>query len=89
LHCVQRFGDFFFAQVVAKIHVNYSFRGTKLDSGDVNKMPDNFTCFDEESDTYDLAKAYFDLKEYDRSAFFTKGCKTSRCMFLHFYSRFN
>ena len=35
-----------------------------------------------------MAKAYFDLKEYDRSAFFTKDAKSSRVIFMHFYSKY-
>ena len=40
-----------------------------------------------ELDTYNLAKSYFDLKEYDRAAFFTKNSSSSLCQFLHLYSR--
>lgn len=64
------------------------YRGTKLDSGDGDKMAADDVDDVDESDTYDLAKAYFDLKEYDRSAFFSQDCKSSRCVFLHFFSRF-
>ena len=35
-----------------------------------------------------MAKAYYDLREYDRCAFFTKDAKSSRVMFLHFYSKY-
>ena len=38
-------------------------------------------------DTYNLAKSYFDLKEYDRAAFFTRDMTSPLCKFLHIYSR--
>eukprot|EP00088_Acartia_fossae_P022234 TRINITY_DN2348_c0_g1_i15.p1 TRINITY_DN2348_c0_g1~~TRINITY_DN2348_c0_g1_i15.p1 ORF type:complete len:612 (-),score=157.17 TRINITY_DN2348_c0_g1_i15:648-2453(-) len=41
-----------------------------------------------ENDAFYLAKSYFDLKEYDRSAFFSKGLKSHRGRFLHYYSRY-
>ena len=40
-----------------------------------------------ELDTYNLAKSYFDLKEYDRAAYFTRDLSSPLCRFLHFYSR--
>jgi anaphase-promoting complex subunit 8 len=43
---------------------------------------------DFESEVFALAKGYFDLKEFDRCAFFTKDCKHPRNVFIHFYSRF-
>jgi len=39
-------------------------------------------------DTFTMAKAYFDLKEYDRAAFFTRGLSCPPGRFLHLYSRF-
>ncbi len=42
---------------------------------------------DEEEDVYMMAKSYFDLKEYDRCAFFSKAGKSPRVVFLHYYSR--
>ena len=35
-----------------------------------------------------MAKSYYDLKEYDRCAFFTKDAKSPRVRFLHFYSKY-
>ncbi|XP_020281647.1 cell division cycle protein 23 homolog [Pseudomyrmex gracilis] len=40
-----------------------------------------------DSDAYVLAKTYFDLKEYDRAAYFTRNCNTAKGRFLHLYSR--
>lgn len=42
----------------------------------------------EEYDSYLLAKSNFDLKEYDRAAFYTEKCQTPCTRFLHLYSRF-
>lgn len=39
-------------------------------------------------DIYILAKTYFDLKEYDRAAFFTMDCVNPKIRFLHLYSRY-
>jgi hypothetical protein len=38
-----------------------------------------------DEDTLDLAKSYFDLKEYDRAAFFAKNLQSHAGMYL--YSR--
>ena len=48
------------------------------------------TCpeLDDEFEVYMLAKGYFDLREYDRSAFFTKDCKNPINVFIHYYSRY-
>jgi len=42
----------------------------------------------DEIEVYRMAKVYYDLKEYDRCAFFTKDAKSSRVVFLHFYSKY-
>ncbi|KAM4012048.1 uncharacterized protein ACNLHF_005382, partial [Anomaloglossus baeobatrachus] len=39
-------------------------------------------------DAYTLAKSYFDLKEYDRAAYFLRGCKSQKAYFLFMYSRY-
>ncbi|XP_064638455.1 cell division cycle protein 23 homolog [Lineus longissimus] len=44
--------------------------------------------FLKEYDRYTLAKSYFDLKEYDRGAYFLTDCKSSKGYFLHMYSRY-
>jgi len=41
-----------------------------------------------ELDAYNLAKSYFDLKEYDRAAYFTRDIAAPLCRFLHLYSRY-
>lgn len=39
-------------------------------------------------DALTLAKSYFDLKEYDRAAYFLKGCCSQKSYFLYMYSRY-
>lgn len=39
-------------------------------------------------DALTLAKSYFDLKEYDRAAYFLKGCRSQKAYFLYMYSRY-
>ncbi|XP_045189720.2 cell division cycle protein 23 homolog [Mercenaria mercenaria] len=41
-----------------------------------------------EYDQFSLATSYFDLKEYDRAAFFLKECTSPKCYFLYMYSRY-
>lgn len=65
--------------------LNYSLKTVKLDVHDLTAdIPE--TC--QEEDTYTLAKTYFDLKEYDRAAYFTKDCTSPKVRFLHLYSRY-
>lgn len=54
---------------------NQDVNGTKMDLLETN-----------ENDVYVLAKSYFDLKEYDRTAYFLKRCLTPKAKFLYFYS---
>ncbi|XP_029681036.1 cell division cycle protein 23 homolog [Formica exsecta] len=65
--------------------LNYSLKNVKLDVHDLTA--DISETFQEE-DTYTLAKTYFDLKEYDRAAYFTKDCTSPKVRFLHLYSRY-
>lgn len=39
-------------------------------------------------DALTLAKSYFDLKEFDRAAYFLKGCSSQKAYFLYMYSRY-
>ncbi|KAJ3653674.1 hypothetical protein Zmor_012913 [Zophobas morio] len=41
-----------------------------------------------ELEAYFMAKSYFDLKEYDRCAYFTKNCTKPKPRFLHYYSKY-
>lgn len=67
--------------------MNYSLKDVKLDLHDVT-TDIALTESSEEDDTYILAKTYFDLKEYDRAAYFTEKCTTSKARFLYLYSRY-
>jgi anaphase-promoting complex subunit 8 len=63
-------------------------RDVQLSPSQVSSLLEGECALDDESEVYALAKGYFDLKEFDRFAFFTKGCKQPRNRFIHFYSRF-
>ena len=67
----------------------YNFRSTKISSSDTSLLIKSMPELDVESEVFALAKGYFDLKEFDRCAFFTKDCKHPRNVFIHFYSRFS
>ena len=41
-----------------------------------------------EYDKYLLGKSYFDVKEFDRAAYFLESCKSSKCRFLRIYSKY-
>ncbi|KAF7992968.1 hypothetical protein HCN44_005749 [Aphidius gifuensis] len=66
--------------------LNYSLRDIKLDNiianQDINVVENN------ENDMYILAKSYFDLKEYDRAAYFVNNCTEHKTKFLYLYSRY-
>jgi hypothetical protein len=64
------------------------FRDVQLSPPEMASLLDGECALDDESEVYALAKGYFDLKEFDRCAFFSKDCKQPRNRFIHFYSRF-
>ncbi|KAL0132742.1 hypothetical protein PUN28_000464 [Cardiocondyla obscurior] len=67
--------------------LNYSLKNVEVDAHDLIadiKAPE----VGEPEDIYTLAKTYFDLKEYDRAAYFTKDCLSPKIRFLHLYSRY-
>lgn len=43
---------------------------------------------EEEYDTYLMAKTFFDIKEFDRTAAALKGCSSHKSRFLRLYSRY-
>lgn len=48
-------------------------------------------CIQDEAHDLDalcLAKSYFDLKEYDRAAYFLRDCHSQKAYFLYMYSRY-
>lgn len=65
--------------------INYALRGTLLpdSSSRVPELPPG-----PDLDTFTMAKSYFDLKEYDRAAFFARNLTSHAGRFLHLYSRF-
>ncbi|XP_001607732.1 cell division cycle protein 23 homolog [Nasonia vitripennis] len=65
--------------------LNYSLKNIKLDPSDT---PSDISIAEpsEEDDIYTLAKSYFDLKEYDRSAYFLNSSNSAKARFLYFYS---
>ncbi|CAK9831173.1 Cell division cycle protein 23 homolog [Anthophora retusa] len=58
--------------------LSYSLKDVKLNALDITA--DLYLSDNEEEDTYILAKTYFDLKEYDRAAYFTEQCKTPKIL---------
>ncbi|XP_068742918.1 cell division cycle protein 23 homolog [Montipora capricornis] len=44
--------------------------------------------FVKDFDKYTLGKTFFDLKEFDRAAFFLEGCTSQKAYFLYMYSRY-
>lgn len=42
----------------------------------------------EDYEKYTLAKSYFDVKEYDRAAYFIQDCSHPKVYFLYMYSRY-
>ncbi|CAH0556433.1 unnamed protein product [Brassicogethes aeneus] len=58
----------------------------------VKLFPEEYPHFvqdlEDEMEAYLMSKSYFDLKEYDRAAFFVKDCSKSKTRFIYFYSRY-
>jgi len=65
--------------------LNHCLMNVKLDYQDLPEVIDDDA---EEVDTYLLAKSYFDLKEYDRCAHYTKKCVAPCTRFLHMYAKY-
>uniref|UniRef100_A0A1B6E2C3 Cdc23 domain-containing protein n=2 Tax=Clastoptera arizonana TaxID=38151 RepID=A0A1B6E2C3_9HEMI len=55
---------------------------------EVNNPVSNLTFYESEYDIFAMAKCYFDCKEYERCAYFTKNCKTPCIRFLHYFSSY-
>lgn len=65
--------------------ISYSLRDTPLLEG---AAPQPELLPGPDLDTFTMAKAYFDLKEYDRAAFFARTLTSALGRFLHLYSRY-
>ncbi|KAF4526395.1 hypothetical protein B566_EDAN012685 [Ephemera danica] len=66
----------------------------KLSLKDVNVDVSNIGLSSEslvgpDRDNYDMAKILLDMKEYDRSAFFSGNSKNPKMLFLHLYAQFH
>lgn len=66
----------------------------KLSLKDVNVDVSNIDLSSEplvgaDRDNYDMAKILLDMKEYDRSAFFSGNSKNPKMLFLHLYAQFH
>jgi len=68
--------------------INYALVSTALPAIDPGQPPDPELQPGPDWDTYSLAKSYFDLKEYDRAAHFTRAATAPLPRFLHLYSRY-
>ena len=64
--------------------INFAMKTTPLPA---DQVPAEELSPGPDLDTYNLAKSYFDLKEYDRAAYFTRNKNSPLCKFLHLYSR--
>lgn len=63
---------------------------TPVDDTYIAKSFDIYTkgVAESERDDYDLAKTYFDVREYDRAAYFTRKCESPVPAFLHLYATY-
>nr|XP_054766433.1 cell division cycle protein 23 homolog [Lytechinus pictus] len=66
--------------------LSYSLQTTKpAPPVQIEEDPQDFL---EEFDKYTLAKTFFDLREYERAAFFVDGCQSNKAFFLHMYANY-
>jgi anaphase-promoting complex subunit 8 len=65
--------------------LNYSISHIKLEPND---YPSSLRVCGSEYEAYLIAKSYFDLKEYDRCAYFTENCVTAKARFIHLYAKY-
>lgn len=68
--------------------MNYSLKDAKLDYLDVSSEASMAAELNGEEDMYMVAKSYFDLREYDRAAYFLKEGKSQKSRFLYLYSQY-
>uniref|UniRef100_A0A8C1VUL4 CDC23 (cell division cycle 23, yeast, homolog) n=1 Tax=Cyprinus carpio TaxID=7962 RepID=A0A8C1VUL4_CYPCA len=79
----------------SKVFLILCFRASELafslDPLPLNEIPPAPELTEEDARDLDalcLAKSYFDLKEYDRAAYFLRGCRSQKAYFLYMYSRY-
>ena len=68
--------------------MNYALRDTPLPHAPENPTEPPEIPPGPDLDTFTLAKSYFDLKEFDRAAFFARKLTSNLGRFLHLYARF-
>jgi len=68
--------------------MNYALRDTPLPPAPENPPEPPEIPPGPDLDTFTLAKSYFDLKEFDRAAFFARKLTSNLGRFLHLYARF-
>ena len=68
--------------------MNYALRDTPLPEAPENPTEPPEIPPGPDLDTFTLAKSYFDLKEFDRAAFFARKLTSNLGRFLHLYARF-
>lgn len=68
--------------------LSYALSGVQPDPIEMLPAEEN-SDFLQEIDKYTLAKSYFDIREYDRAAYFTEDCKSSKAKFLHLFAKYS
>lgn len=65
--------------------LSYSLGNVKPSPSRLEEDPQDFL---EDFDKFTLAKSFFDLREYERAAFFVEDCQSSKAFFLHMYASY-
>lgn len=68
--------------------LNHGLDSVEYDRSQLPVKPASNGIADNEYDSYYLAKSYFDCREYDRSAYFTRNCSSPVPKFLHLYATY-
>lgn len=68
--------------------MNHGLETTEKVSPSLCFQDTTFGIADNEFDDYMLAKTFFDVQEYDRSAYFTQNCTSAVPKFLHLYATY-
>lgn len=65
--------------------INYAFKHIKLFPEELPRYTEDS---EDELEEFLIAKSYFDMKEYDRCAYFVRTCNKPKPRFLYFYARY-
>lgn len=68
--------------------LNHGLDAVEFDKTQLPAKPATSGIADNEYDSYYLSKSYFDCREYDRSAYFTRNCSSPVPKFLHLYATY-